>query len=74
MTIATKYSIGQEVWFMRNNKPESNFIFSVEPVVAAINHRAVVTRTDIRYRFDDRGNLYNEADVFESKEALLKSL
>ena len=65
MTIKTKYNIGDEVWFIRNNKVTLGF-------VEIINIRHTTFEEDIEYYV--LGNWYYESSLFPTKEELLKSL
>lgn len=66
MTIETKYNIGDEVWFIYENKPCFEQIngISIRPTVR-IFYRFQVGLTEISKM---------EKEVFKTKEELLKSL
>lgn len=72
MTIETKHHITKEVWFMHDNKATKSSIWSCEPIVCISHDRG--TATIIRYRLEEHGKYYYDADLFETKEALLQSL
>lgn len=81
MTIETKYNIGQEVWFMWNNKPTFQKIAAIEAYVGArvlpsyyvepyeINPFKVADSDVIPYN-----RRFHENRLFPTKEELLKSL
>lgn len=72
MTINTKYNIGQEVWFMNENKACSDIITAVHTYITE-------TFSNVTYGF---GNTIQtqiittikESDLFPTKEELLRSL
>lgn len=68
MTIETKFNIGQEVWLIKNNKPQTIKVSCIEIIAAS-----VVSKPCIRYGC---GNFerYAESHLFPTKEELLKSL
>ena len=68
MTIETKYNIGDEVWFIKDNKPQTMKVSYIEIIAAS-----TVSKPCIRYGF---GNFerYTESLLFPTKEELLKSL
>jgi hypothetical protein len=71
MTIETKYNIGDEVWFMNENKVYVSF---VEDVRVKRNSK----NTKIEYMVESMQKkdfgLKKEQDLFPTKEELLKSL
>lgn len=71
MTIETKYNIGDEVWFMNENKVYVSF---VEDVRVKRNNK----NTKIEYMVESMQKkdfgLKKEQDLFPTKEELLKSL
>lgn len=72
MTIETKYNIGDEVWFMQDNKVCSD-------TITAIHTYRTETISNITYGFGKsiRSQIIaviNEQDLFPTKEELLKSL
>lgn len=76
MKIETKYDIGQEVWYMENNKAYSR-------IVTAIRVTSYGKINIIEYGYqnhpecgDERTHYleYNERHLYPSKEELLKSL
>lgn len=72
MTIETKHNLTKTVWLMLDNKPIKSLIWSIEPVVNITHDRG--SSTKIRYRLEEMGKLYDEYELFESKEELIKSL
>ena len=76
MKIETKYDIGQEVWFMYENKPK---IMKVWDITVEIN-----TKFDGQYEYGTYHRAYYhdfghhnkvlEYELFPTKEELLKSL
>lgn len=81
MNIKTKYDIGQEVWFMWDNKPTCQKIAAMEVYVGEkvlpsyyvepyeINPIKVVNSDIIPYN-----RRFHEFRIFPTKEELLKSL
>lgn len=72
MTIETKYNIGDEVWFMQDNKVCSD-------TITAIHTYRTETISNITYGFGKSIRsqiiaIINERDLFPTKEELLKSL
>lgn len=71
MDIKTKYNIGDEVWFMNENKACVSFIEDVRVKKNSKN-------TKIEYMVESMQKkdfgLKKEQDLFPSKEELLKSL
>ena len=73
MKIETKYDIRQEVWFMEDDKVKSENILK-------ISLSKSISEEIILYHFKDRNTqLYwernrKEAEVFATKEELIKSL
>ena len=69
MKIETKFNIGPEVWFIEENEPKSDVILSIE-----IN--IYKEQVFIEYLFANDSYPYGliEADLFSTKEELLKSL
>lgn len=71
MTINTKYNIGDEVWFMNENKAYVSFI---KDVMVKRNNK----NTKIEYMVESMQKkdfgLKKEQDLFSTKEELLKSL
>lgn len=66
MTIDTKYDIGQEVWFMHQNKCISSEIKDIH--IDVLNYY-------IQYIFFVPEEIWiSKNDLFSSKELLLKSL
>ena len=81
MTIETKYNIGDEVWFMWNNKPTCQKIAAIEVYVGGkvlpsyyvvpyeIDPIKVINSDIIPYN-----RRFPEFRIFSTKEELLKSL
>ena len=72
MTIETKYNIGQEVWFMKENKACSD-------IITAIHTYRTETISNITYGFGESIHsqiiaITSEQGIFPTKEELLKSL
>ena len=74
MNIETKYRIGEELWFMSNNLPQSD-------VVNTINLLKTTEKQNVEYSFKNykrsNGNghpYFKENTLFKTKEELLKSL
>ena len=74
-----KYKVYDEVWIMRNNRPVEMVVFAA---IQSMNH--FKTGVDMNYRLvnsavgagfgNNSGILMAEADIFETKQALLDSL
>lgn len=67
MTIQTKFDIGQEVWFMHDNKPEQGVVRQLR-----VFHHG--TQYNVDYDLRDRPGFYDELHLFPSKAELLESL
>jgi hypothetical protein len=68
MEIKTKYSIDQEVWFMKENKVQSAIIDKVDVERWKSGHQIE------RYGLNEPIGLRYGADLYESKEELLNAL
>jgi len=68
MTITTKFEIGAEVWFMKDNKPYSQGIWSIKTEVDSS------FRIKISYVFQGISSTIDECLLFSSKQELLNSL
>lgn len=71
MKLETKYDIGQEVWFMKENKIRSCGVYGLK-VNREYTGSKGYTNT-ISYCLNSHG-IYDEELLFSSKEELLKSL
>lgn len=75
MKIETKYDIGQEVWFMWNNKATQREIVGV---AVQIEDGLQAEEYDVEHLEGEDGVLYGLTlkleDLFPTKEELLKSL
>ena len=71
MKIETKYNIGQEVWFMKENKPTKQVVGFVEIIAAS-----TTSKSFIQYGLKIEGSVERvvENKLFPTKEELLKSL
>ena len=72
MKIETKYSIGQEVWFMNENK-------ACNDIITAVHTFTTETFLNTTYGFGQTirtqiVTTMKESDLFPTKEELLKSL
>lgn len=68
MDIKTKYSIGDTIWFMRDNKPRSEKVLEIKIDLDRV-------KTSIRYQWNyDNSIFVFEQHAFMSKEELLASL
>lgn len=78
MKIETKYSLGEVVWFMKDNKPQSGSIHEIKISVYDSPGDHYQTNRNIIVSNIVYGNLITFADtdprVFLSKEALIASL
>lgn len=73
VTIKTKYSIGDEVWYAKDNKIHCATIHSFSVVYICNNKEA---KASVAYTLRN-GNLFdsmNERDLYDSKEALIASM
>ena len=73
MTIETKYNIGDEVWFMHDNKVKSGTIIKMCVVVERDINSQYVSKS-VQYGFYNFNYTYIENRLFPTKEELLKSL
>lgn len=80
MTIETNYSIGQEVYFMHDNKVQTAKIIEVNITITELSHEYCTNKTiclyKLSYRATERSGsiVKEEKDLFATKEDLLKSL
>ena len=72
MDIKTKYDIGQSVFFMKDNKVETSAIRQIILDVWYNEDKNVKER--ISYCLFSSSQIYEEKDLFPTKEELLKSL
>lgn len=70
MTIETKYNIGQEVWFMKDNHAASGKVAGLR----CTHNENMNTDYFIRGNFIYSGCILEEKFLFPTKEELLKSL
>lgn len=68
MTIKTKFSIGQECWVVHDNKAQQMQVVGI--FINVLNG----CNNEISYSLDNSSSMHRDADLFESKEALLQSL
>lgn len=71
MTIETKYNIGDEVWFIWENKVYVSFI---EDVRVKRNNKNIKIEYMVESMQKKDFGLKKESDLFPTKEELLKSL
>lgn len=71
MTIETKFNIGDEVWFMKENKPTKKVVDFIEIITAS-----TTSKSFIQYGLKMEGVVERVAEkyLFSTKEELLKSL
>lgn len=71
MTIETKFNIGDEVWFMKENKPTKKVVDFIEIITAS-----TTSKSFIQYGLKMEGVVerVTEKYLFSTKEELLKSL
>lgn len=71
MTIETKFNIGDEVWFMKENKPTKKVVDFIEIITAS-----ATSKSFIQYGLKMEGVVerVTEKNLFSTKEELLKSL
>ena len=77
MKIETKFDIGQEVFFMFNNKVRSEEIEKIRVIVDRKNKCFATTETHACYWLKSWSNdtdFFSEEKLFASKEELLASL
>jgi hypothetical protein len=72
MTIETKYNIGDEVWFMEDNKTKTIIISMI--LISCGDNTLLSDKVKITYTISGRTNQYLESELFPSKELLLQSL
>lgn len=68
MTINIKYKIGQVVWFMKDNKIRSQYIYDIQCI--RIDTKGI---QDVTYGLNSTGN-FKEWELFESKNELMDYL
>ena len=68
MIIETKWSINKEYWVLHDNKVQKMQVTEVRVIV-----RNGMTN-EVMYFLNNSSAHYSEADIFETKEALLQSL
>lgn len=73
MIIETKFNVGDEVWYMKDNKP---FKDEITIIVTQTNYPIfwdykLDIRTEIMYSLKIEGKLYNENQLFKTKEELI---
>ena len=71
MIIETKFNIGDEVWFMKENKPTKKVVSFIEIIAAS-----TTSKSFIQYGLKTEGVVerMTEKHLFQTKEELLKSL
>lgn len=76
MTIETKYNIGDEVWFMYENKATTMIIEYIEVICGfKLNkHGDEVREIKVTYLDISASHRLSEHKLFPTKEELLKSL
>lgn len=76
MTIETKYNIGDEVWFMYDNKATTMTIEYIEVTCAfkSNKHGDYVREIKVTYLDIAASHRLSEHKLFPTKEELLKSL
>ena len=76
MTIETKYNIGQEVWFLKDNKAATMKIWDIDIRVRTSYDGEKTYGYHTRFFYYDFGydNEIEEKYLFPTKEELLKSL
>lgn len=69
MKIETKYSIGDEVWLMWDNKPTKRKVWLVEV-------KADKDGMDVNYYLEDReiDVWFEEVELFDTKKGVIESL
>lgn len=72
MKIETKYNLGQEVWFMFDNKPRTAKVLKIG--VQCRNEFTVILYEIKLNNYDVKPFKVEECDIYLSKEELLKSL
>lgn len=80
MKIETKFNIGQEVYFMFNNKVQHAEVLEIDVTVTHLNKECPDAKINCRYEVNFKDivgggfKFYEEYELFVSKEELLKSL
>lgn len=76
MTITTKYNIGDEVWFLKDNKIQKSKITKIAPYFSFSEKRGISWELDVKLDAFF-GNTYlskYEDELFATKEELINSL
>lgn len=71
MIIETKFNIGDEVWFMKENKPTKKVVNFIEIVTASTTSKSFI---QYGLKMEDTVERVTEKHLFSTKEELLKSL
>ena len=71
MTIETKYNIGDEVWFMKENKPTKRVVDFIEIIAASTTSKSFI---QYGLKIGSVVERVVESHLFPTKEELLKSL
>lgn len=77
MKIETKFDIGQEVFFMFNNKVRCEEIEKIRVIAEPKNKCFATIETHVCYwlkPWSNDGDFFSEEELFASKEELLASL
>lgn len=73
MTIETKYNIGDEVWFMHDNKAKRGTIIKIDVSLERDMNSQYVGKS-VQYSIFNMHCPYIGTHLFHTKEELLKSL
>ena len=71
MTIETKFNIGDEVWFMKENKPTKKVVDFIEIIAASTTSKSFI---QYGLKMEVVVERVTEKYLFSTKEELLKSL
>lgn len=80
MKIETKFDVGQEVYFMHDNKVQTAKITEVNITIFELNAQYCTTKSTCLYKLSFRASersgsiVKDESELFATKEDLLKSL
>ena len=74
MDIKTKYSIGESVWFIEKRKVQNGRIINVDANIGYRQGTKVSTVVDYTIDYILDSARVNEADIYSTKEELIKSL
>lgn len=74
MKIETKYNVGQEVWFMEDNKVKNEEILKLSFIKDGTNESVIYYFFKIEYNMLKHERFISEQETFATKEELVNSL